>query len=141
MVGASGNTGTNSTSNAATGGTAVAKTSEPMTTDKCAQSNGIVRRGFQIMGPEAVKTFNQDDRLILAMSTSARPLISTIKDVASRLTSTRPASAADLKPLSDERVRVLQAERAVEQANAQSGADVTSVVDAAITALEGGNTQ
>jgi len=119
-------------------GTTGSAASGAMSADKCAQSNGIVRRGFQIMGPEAVKTYDQDDRLILAMTTSAQPLISTIKDISSRLTSTRPATAAQLQPLADERVRILQAERAVDQASASSGSTAATVVDAAINGLDAG---
>ena len=41
-----------------------------------------VRKGFQIMGPEGLKTYDQDDRLVIAMSSSAKPLIETLQEYA-----------------------------------------------------------
>lgn len=43
------------------------------------------RRGFQILGPEGWRTFDQDERLLLAMSTSGKPLISTLKEISDRV--------------------------------------------------------
>lgn len=43
------------------------------------------RRSFQVLGPEGWRTFSQDERLLLAMTTSDRPLIETLKQVSSRL--------------------------------------------------------
>lgn len=51
------------------------------------------RRGFQILGPEGFRTFNQDERLILAMSISGKPLISALKDIAGRVLNEQPSSA------------------------------------------------
>lgn len=42
------------------------------------------RRGFQILGPEGWRTFDQDERLILAMSTSGKPLLDALRDLSSR---------------------------------------------------------
>jgi hypothetical protein len=43
------------------------------------------RRGFQILGPEGWRTFDQDERLILAMSSSGKPLIATLKEISDRV--------------------------------------------------------
>jgi hypothetical protein len=43
------------------------------------------RRGFQILGPEGWRTFDQDERLLLAMSSSGKPLISTLKEISDRV--------------------------------------------------------
>ena len=47
------------------------------------------RRGFQILGPEGWRTFDQDERLLLAMTTDSQPLISTLKDISSRILNTQ----------------------------------------------------
>ena len=55
-----------------------------------------VRRGFQVLGPEGWRTFNQDERLMVAMSSSAEPLISTLKDVSNRVIRARDNPSAEL---------------------------------------------
>lgn len=42
------------------------------------------RRGFQILGPEGWRTFDQDERLVLAMSSNGKPLLDTLRDLSSR---------------------------------------------------------
>ena len=54
------------------------------------------RRGFQVLGPEGWRTFNPDERLILAMSTSAKPLISTLKELSNRVINSHENPAAEL---------------------------------------------
>ncbi|MEL7487285.1 MAG: hypothetical protein AAGJ87_08730 [Pseudomonadota bacterium] len=44
-----------------------------------------IQRGFQIMGPQGVKTFNQNERLVMAMSTYSKPLINTLQEVSGRI--------------------------------------------------------
>ena len=39
-----------------------------------------VRRGYQIMGPEGIQTFDQDDRLLLAMTIDGKPLIGLLNE-------------------------------------------------------------
>lgn len=48
-----------------------------------------IQRGFQIMGPQGVKTYNQDDRLIMAMSTYSKPLISALEQLSGRFLETK----------------------------------------------------
>lgn len=42
------------------------------------------RKGFQIIGPEGWRTFEQDERLIMAMYSDASPIIGVMKEVAAR---------------------------------------------------------
>lgn len=68
-------------------------------------SNGQqARRGFQILGPEGFRTFDQDERLLMAFSYNAKPLISLLQEVSGRKLSVR-ADAESLRELATERVR------------------------------------
>jgi hypothetical protein len=68
-------------------------------------SNGRpARRGFQILGPEGFRTFDQDERLLMAFSYNAKPLISLLQELSSRKFSVR-ADAESLRELATERVR------------------------------------
>lgn len=68
-------------------------------------SNGRpARRGFQILGPEGFRTFDQDERLLMAFSYNAKPLISLLQELSSRKLSVR-ADAESLRELATERVR------------------------------------
>ena len=70
-----------------------------------------VRRGFQVLGPEGWRTFNQDERLLLAMSSSAQPLVSTLKDLSNRVLSARDSPSAELLPIVLEQKRLSEAGR------------------------------
>ena len=74
----------------------------------------VARRGFQVMGPEGFRTFNQEERLVMAMTSSDQPLIDVMREV-SQLALNQQASESDqLLPLAEERIRVLQTQRKVE---------------------------
>lgn len=51
------------------------------------------RRGFQILGPEGWRTFNQDERLLLAMTTSAQPLVQSLTSLSQRVVDSRRPDA------------------------------------------------
>ena len=70
-----------------------------------------VRRGFQVLGPEGWRTFDQNERLILAMSSSAEPLISTLKDVSNRVISTHENQPDELFQIILEQKRFSEVER------------------------------
>ena len=76
---------------------------------------GDARRGFQILGPEGWRTFNQDERLILAMSSSAKPLIGALKELSSRVLNEQPSRSAMLLPLVEARLRIVRAERVLDR--------------------------
>lgn len=68
-------------------------------------SNGQqARRGFQILGPEGFRTFDQDERLLMAFSYDSKPLINLLQELSSRKLSVR-AGAESLRELATERVR------------------------------------
>lgn len=76
-----------------------------------------VQRGFQIMGPEGIKTFDQDERLIMAMSASGQPIISALKELSGRFLKAEEAkrgTADILLPLTLEQLRVSKMERETE---------------------------
>lgn len=50
--------------------------------DKGCPKGYQARKGFQIWGPEGWREFNQNERLIMAMSTTAEPLIGSLQRVA-----------------------------------------------------------
>ncbi len=81
---------------------------KPGTSPLC--EDGIVaRRGFQVLGPEGWRTFDQNERLIMAMSTSARPLISTLNEISGRILNTATNPSDTLLPLMQERLRATEA--------------------------------
>ncbi|MEM9602264.1 MAG: hypothetical protein AAGA11_05335 [Pseudomonadota bacterium] len=57
---------------------------------------GNATRGFQILGPEGWRTFDQDERLLLAMTTSAKPLIQSMQAFSSRVEASRGVDARDV---------------------------------------------
>ena len=73
------------------------------------------RRGFQILGPEGWRTFNQDERLIMAMTTDAQPLISTLSDISARILNASSSVEAVLLPISEARRKLAEAERTLDR--------------------------
>lgn len=75
----------------------------------------IQRRGFQIMGPEGMRPFDQDARLILAMHSSAKPLIETLSEYSGRLLQPQVNPAEQLLPLARETTTIVRTQRALDQ--------------------------
>ena len=121
---------------AATGATDAVK-GIPAGSQGCA-SNGTLRRGFQILGPEGVRTFDQDDRLVMAMSSSGRPLFGALQDLSQRVLSQKASDSDRLLPLALERVRLNEAARALDAGDGatESPEDVGRLIDAVIKALD-----
>lgn len=92
--------------------------------------NGVkARRGFQMLGPQGVVPFNQDDRLILAMRTSARPLISTLSELSSRVLKQQPSAEASVLPLLKERLKISRAARlAADKGEAMDASTVDRII-------------
>ena len=86
----------------------------------CAPGEAM-RRGFQVLGPEGFRTLDQDDRLILAMSSSAQPLIQQIKDISGRMLAEQTAPGDALLGLVQARLKVSQALQALDQAYGSAG--------------------
>jgi len=95
------------------------------------------RRGFQVLGPEGWRTFDQNERLIMAMSTSARPLIETLNEISGRIlnTATNPTDA--LMPLMQERLRATEAKHRGDRT--ASSASATVALEGIIDAFRGPN--
>lgn len=78
-----------------------------------------VDRGFQIMGPQGVRTFNQDERLLMAMSTQAAGVIDSLSQVSGRLLETKGSKLREsnaLLALIRERLRVSEMRRIADAA-------------------------
>ena len=75
------------------------------------------RRGYQILGPEGWRTFNQDERLVLAMSNSGKPLLETIRDLSNRVMAQK-TSGLSTQALARESLAVANARTQVESINA-----------------------
>ena len=87
-------------------GAAVATLAPPAGPVDCLKSGIPTRRGFQILGPEGWRTFDQDERLLLAMSADSQPLIGTLKELSQRLIQSRSQTLAYQRVLPIERLRV-----------------------------------
>jgi len=92
--------------------------------------------GFQIMGPEGMRPFDQDSRLILAMHASAKPLIETLNEYSTRLLKPRANPAEQLLPLARETTTIVQTQRALDRVTAKivAGGDTKPDVDAVFAA-------
>ena len=73
----------------------------------------VSRKGFRILGPEGWRTFNQDERLLLAMTISGKPLISAMKELSSRVLNAQPDTTGMLLTLARERTRISVARSAL----------------------------
>ena len=90
------------------------------------------RRGFQIMGPEGWRTFDQDERLLMAMSTSAKPLVGVIKDLASRTNAQATSESERQLPFAIERIRVLETEKRLNRASTSTPEDADALLELAV---------
>lgn len=99
----------------------------------------VSRKGFRILGPEGWRDFKQDERLLLAMTISGKPLISAMKDLSSRVLNAQPDTTGMLLTLARERIRISEAKSAllrVDQAlKDKTPPDSKDVVDEVITAF------
>ena len=74
------------------------------------------RQGFQILGPEGWRTFNQDERLVMAMTTDSQPLISTLKGISSRALNAQSSPSNVLLPISEARRKLGDAQQVLDGA-------------------------
>lgn len=80
-----------------------------------------LRRGFQVLGPEGFRTFDQDDRLLMAMSSKASPLIAQLKDISGRVLAEQTAPGDALLALVRARLKVSQTLRALDASKGSDG--------------------
>lgn len=93
------------------------------------------RRGFLILGPEGARTFNQDERLLLAMSTSGKPLISTMQELAGRVLNNQATDAEKMLPLVREDLRISRALRELDKFSGESPERGAILLGSAISQL------
>ncbi len=95
--------------------------------NRCA--NGVVRRGYQIMGPEGWRTFNQDERLIMAMSSSAAPLIQSLQRVSNNVLNARASDSDLVLPLVQESLVIQTAESTLSNVGAASEDNIKTTLE------------
>jgi hypothetical protein len=110
--------------------------------DALCPPGAIRRKGFQLMGPEGIKEFDQDERLIMAMYTSAKPLTETLQEYSSRVLSPSVNPAEQLLPLVRENLRIVEARNAADRAKFDVPLEevpqgTAAVFDAVLAAFEG----
>ncbi|BDU40456.1 hypothetical protein [Vibrio nigripulchritudo] len=66
--------------------------------------------GFLILGPEGWKHFDPEERLLLAMYTSEKPLISTMSELSQKMTQAHNQTRLNEKPYQDEIQRILRSQ-------------------------------
>lgn len=91
-------------------------------------SGTTARRGFQVLGPEGWRTFDQDERLIMAMSSSAKPLLGALQEISRNVLSAQHSPADALLPLVKERLRILETDRKAERYE-KIGGTVDQIID------------
>lgn len=72
-----------------------------------------LQRGFQLMGPEGMKAFDQGSRLMMAMSSSAKPLIETLQEYSGRMLAGQAGQAEQLLPLTEASLKVANGQRSL----------------------------
>lgn len=94
-----------------------------------------VRKGFQIMGPEGLRTFDQNERLVLAMSTSNAPLIETLRGYSGRILAGKGSPESRLLPIAKAMLTTEQARRTLADMKAANPDPVTlfDAVDASFS--------
>ncbi len=101
-----------------------------------------VRKGFQILGPQGWKTFEQDERLLMAMTSSGKPLISGMRELSNRVLNEQPNASETLLPLVKELLKISMAERHLDSIEPdQNMQDVIGETLAELQGDKGGNTK
>ncbi len=103
--------------------------------DDC-PSGSVRRRGFQVLGPEGVRTFNQDERLLMAMSSDGSPIISVLQEISARVLDQKVNQLDQLTPLAEERARVTKANRILSAVQIEAEASHSSAIAELLEALE-----
>ena len=89
------------------------------------------RRGFQVLGPEGWRTFDPDERLILAMSSSAKPLVDTLREISDRVLQQEAKNGVGHESILRERLVTLRAKQEI-----SATSDVVKSTEATIKAFE-----
>jgi hypothetical protein len=87
-------------------------------------SGEVLRRGFQVLGPEGFRTFDQDDRLIMAMSSKASPLTAQIKELSGRVLAEQTPPGDALLALVRARLKISRTLRELDRDYGEDGKSV-----------------
>ena len=79
--------------------------------DKSICTTNSNQYGFQVLGPQGMRTYDQDQRLLLSMSTSAKPLVATLKELATRMMPRPTNNTEALLQVTEERLTLSRTER------------------------------
>lgn len=112
---------------------AITKAQKTTANDVACANNLPVRRGFQILGPEGWRTFDQDERLLMVMSTSAKPLVETLRELSDRVLQQESSERFTSEAVLRERVSVLRARREVDSSD---DTEAPKIVNQALSAFE-----
>jgi len=94
------------------------------------------RRGYQVLGPEGWRTFNQDERLVLAMSNSGKPLLENLRDLSNRVMAQK-TSGLSTQALARESLAVANARTQAESIDASvDPKDLKNKLDAVLHAFQ-----
>lgn len=72
-----------------------------------------VRKGFQVLGPEGWRTFDQDERLLMVMSSSGKPLTGVLKELSNRVLNAKNSEQAAQLAVLQAQQKVLLAQQQV----------------------------
>ncbi|KUR70919.1 hypothetical protein AQZ52_13980 [Novosphingobium fuchskuhlense] len=114
---------------------AAAATPQDGASSQFCQVGEKLARGFQIMGPEGIRTFKQDERLVMAMTTSSAPLIATMQEYSSRVLSSKGANMADANAITTEMLHTMSALRVLADAR-RAEAEPAAIYDQVIAAFD-----
>ena len=85
------------------------------------------QKGFQILGPEGWRTFDPDERLIMAMHTSSKPITGVLKQLSQTVLKSHDARKQSILPLVEARLKLSEAQRSVERASNAATIDESDV--------------
>lgn len=91
--------------------------------DACGAASQF-RRGFQIVGPQGLRTFDQSERLLMAMTSDSQPLISTLQESSQRVLQSREEEVNEsdlLVPFLTEQLRVNRINAAIKDKENDAG--------------------
>jgi hypothetical protein len=95
----------------------------------------FIQRGFEIMGPEGIRKLDPNERVVMAMYSSADPLIETLQEYSNHMLAGQTSPADRLLPLAQAAVRLGDARRAVDAVAGGAAGDADGVFAAALQAL------
>ncbi|WP_281556362.1 hypothetical protein [Thalassomonas sp. RHCl1] len=98
-------TGTSVMSNAS-GDTKILSQNEEI---RCGKANK--RKGFQILGPEGWRTFNQDERLVMAMYSDNSPITNVLKELSQQVLNAHQSNEPNLLPIVKAELRLSKAQQ------------------------------